>query len=737
MKKDKQELLDLARKRLDRSIEKDEHNRESAIDDLKFLNGDTQWDEGEKRRRSLAHRPTLQINLMPKFVDQVTGDQRQNRPRVKVRPVDSKADPAIAKIREGIIWNIEYLSNADAIYDQACEMQVSCGYGAWRILTRYCPEAPFVQEIYLEPIDNPFLVYMDTEAKDFMFSDAEWGFVLDKMPKEEFEETYPKAKNPADEMDFGQGVNYEHWYDENTVTVAEYYVRERVKQPMAQMDNGDILTLEEANQKISEWEEKNAAIPPASIMPNADMGAGPGFNSFPPVPDAPVEPRPVIAKQRDADKIVVKHYLLTFSEVLKEETVAGSFIPVVLLRGRMRNIEGKPYIRGLVRDGKDPQRLVNYWNTAAAEVIALAPKAPWIGTAKQFEGYEEDYAQANIENFPFLKFNPDAEAPGPPQRVPMADPPVAMFAQISRAEENLKSVIGMFNRDVGDQGPEMSGVALTRAQTPSDVSTFAFIDNLSRAISHSGRIINEMIPEIYDTERDVRLRNIDDTETFAPINTSAMAALKSMQGNPERYQGMDLKKLQKAIRKEGPTASFNDITAGKYGVVVTIGPSFTTQRQESAENMMKLVQADPQRMMGLAGDLIVRNMDFKDSDELAERLEKTLPPGLKRLKEGEEPPPPPPPDPNALISQAMVQIEQLKLENQKQKLEFDREIQAQKLAIEKMKVMKEGLTDKNETRKEVLAILQEVFSEQHPADGLMQENPINQGDRNGPEPNRG
>ncbi len=58
-------------------------------------------------------------------------------------------------------------------------------------------------------------------------------------------------------------------------------------------------------------------------------------------------------------------------------------------------------------------------------------------------------------------------------------------------------------------------------QKPGDVATFAFIDNLTRSIAHSGRVINEMIPEVYDTERDVRIRNADETEDFAPVNTTA------------------------------------------------------------------------------------------------------------------------------------------------------------------------------------------------------------------------
>ena len=161
---DERAFLDLATKRLKREIDADEHNRQAAVEDLKFLNGD-QWDPAEEQRRRLRGRPCLKTNELPKYVNQVVGDMRHNRARIKVRPIDSAGDVNIARIRSGVIANIEYLSNAEAIYDYAGEMATSCGLGAWRALTRYTEENPFLQEIYLERIKNPFLVYLDSIGK--------------------------------------------------------------------------------------------------------------------------------------------------------------------------------------------------------------------------------------------------------------------------------------------------------------------------------------------------------------------------------------------------------------------------------------------------------------------------------------------------------------------------------------------------------------------------------------------
>ena len=207
------EFLDIATRRLTREIDADDHNRQAAIEDLKFLNGD-QWEASEEQRRRLRGRPCLRTNELPKYVNQVVGDMRQNRARVKVRPVDSAGDVQIAKIRSGLIANIEYCSNAEAIYDYAGEMAVSCGYGAWRIGTRYTEDNPFLQEVYAERIRNPFLVYMDSAAKSEVYADAKYGFVLEKVTKEEFEERFPGKEAPGDPVRTGKGSGQEAWYSQ-------------------------------------------------------------------------------------------------------------------------------------------------------------------------------------------------------------------------------------------------------------------------------------------------------------------------------------------------------------------------------------------------------------------------------------------------------------------------------------------------------------------------------------------
>lgn len=736
--KKEQEIIDAAMKRLKRCVDAEQHNRTMAVEDLKFVNGE-QWDAGERKRRADKGRPALQFNMLQKFVDQVVGDMMHNSPQIKVRPVDSKADINIAKIRQGIISNIEYLSNSKAIYGYAARQQVSSGYGAWRILTRYTEENPFLQEAYLESVRNPFLVYMDPDCRDQNFADAKFGFVLEKMPLDAFKEKYPKASVPSNNIKHGAGLSSENWFDGDTITVAEYFSIEKETVTMLQLEDGDVVTEEEFKEMKADWKEKNAnligRIGAAAVNPMPQQMSGtPGPPSLPGQPPAaaqgmtppapPLQPQPGmhqmptppmvvtppqmvglpqdleklgaeprVAKRRDTEQTVIRHRILTCCEILdggaEGSRFPGKFIPIIVVKGKELNIEGKNYIYSLIRHAKDPQKLYNYWQTSLAENIALAPKAPWLGTARQFEGYENDYAAANVENFPFLKYNPDPDAPGAPLRQAPAQPPAALFEQVRRCEESIKSTIGMFNADLGAPGPEQTGAAIMARQRPGDIGTYEFMENLSRAVLYTGRVLNEIIPEIYDTERDVRLRNIDESETFMPINTTVGNAMQSVKQKPEIFQGLDPSKLAQMAQKEGKEAKFNDITVGKYDVVVTTGPSYATQRQESAQHLLQLMQAAPQQM-STALDLVVRNLDFKESDELETRLRKPLvSAGIVAPKPGEQVTPLPP-NPAMIQAQtqqakmqAQVQLAQIKLQQETLRLEEQKlKLQAEMAKIE-------------------------------------------------------
>jgi hypothetical protein len=765
-------FLTLAKKRLEFEIKMDSENRREAIECLMFTVPGNQWPQKEKDDRTKDGRPCLEVPLIHKFTAQVVGDMLHNRARLSIKPVDSKADPHIAKVRGGIINNIENVSNAEDIYLEAGKGQVNSGYGAFRALTRYCEDNPFLQEVYGELIPNAFMMYLDSKRKDAAGLDARFGFVLDKMPREDFKENWPNAEPPT-KMPQGQGMRNEIWFDEDTVTVAEYYVVKPEKQVFCLMEDGTVLREEDAKALITEWEElyeeKLAAIqsappatptpgalpppgtqqpmaggaatpgsqPPAGAQPPAPVAAAQGSPSLPPaapgagLPPGPQLPdKPKIVKRRTTPVNRIRHYTITMNEILPPrkdawaeyreedelsaedllagEPVPGSIIPLVEVAGPTLNIEGKVYRKGLIKDAKDAQRLINYWETALAETIALAPKSPWLATAEQIEGYEGDFLNANVKNYAVLKYNAvigdNGQLLPPPMRQQPSQPPVALFTQVQRAHDNLKEILGMFGSDVGEVGPERSAPAVTAKQRPGDIATYVYSYNLNRAIEHFGKIINSMIPEVYDSERDVRLRNVDDTEAIMPINTTAEAALKRIKSDENRYSGTPglSERIHDLVARKGKHAKFNDITAGKYDVVAKAGPSYATQRQETSQMLAGMRQANPQGMAKY-DDIFFENADFKDADIMASRARRTMPPGMVQLKEGEQPyVPPVPPQVQALMQKAKTDQAREKVAMAKEQVAL---LQAKLKMIELYTKMKES--DKG-IREAVLKVLSEV-----------------------------
>ena len=425
------DFIEEYKKRLKKAIAAEKTNRENAVASLKMSDGQ-QWDEKERQRRDQKGRPVLTGNLLEASIMQAVGDERHNHARVKVRPVNAQGDQRLAEIRAGIISEVEYVSNAEAIYDYAHEMQCRGAYGAWRVLTRYCQDNPFVQEIYLERIKNPLTVLMDPDATDAQYADAMYGFLLEKMSEAEFKEKYPGKAAASDPLMSTAGMSKERSYDKGSVTVAEYYVVEEEKETFCLMSDGRVLKKDEADEAVEE------------------------------------APTLSIEDEKTSEVPKVYRYVMSDSEIIEEKAaIPGMLIPIVVAKGKEYNVEGEMRVKSLVANAIDPQKYYNYWITATAEVISLAPKAPYIGTAKQFKGYEGDYAVANVDNLAMLKYNVDPDAQNTkPTREPAAQVPAAMLAEVQQAEGLVRKAIGMGNRDVGEVGPERWGSPSARYRSP-------------------------------------------------------------------------------------------------------------------------------------------------------------------------------------------------------------------------------------------------------------------------------
>lgn len=581
-------VLSVMRSRMTMAISALSGTRDSELDDLRFYAGspDNQWQwpndvlqtRGSSQGPVVSARPCLTINKLPQHVKQITNEQRMNRPTIKVLPVDDKSDIEMADVFNGVIRHIEYTSDADVAYDTACENQVTYGEGYLRILTEYCDDTSFDQEIKIGRIRNSFSVYMDPMIQDPAGADARWCFITDDMTKDEYERAYPKASPISTLTARGIGdSSINQWISETTVRVAEYFYIECEKAT---------LNLYPGNQTAL------TGTPEDSLL-RAMFG------------------KPLRSRQLDRER--VKWCKTNGYEILEESEWAGSFIPVVRVVGNEFEVDGQLYVSGLVRNAKDAQRMYNYWCSQEAEMLALAPKAPFIGYGGQFEGYEQQWKTANTQNWPYLEVNPDVtDGQGAVLPLPQrAQPPMASSGLLQAkagASEDIKSTTGQYNASLGMTSNERSGKAIIARQRESDVGTYHYADNLARAVRHIGRQLVDLIPKIYDTARVARILGEDGEPSTVKMNPDQEEPVKKIMGPG----GVVVDKI------------YNP-RVGKYDVRVITGPGYATKRQEALESMAQLLQGNPQ-LWQVAGDLFVKNMDWPGAQDLAKRLQKMLDP---------------------------------------------------------------------------------------------------------------
>ncbi|MBK7550119.1 MAG: hypothetical protein IPI20_21130 [Rhodoferax sp.] len=565
-------------------------------DDQRFLSGD-QWPTEIRESRENAKRPIQTINRLPAFIDQVVGDARQNKPTIRVHPAED-GDNDIADIYNGLIRSIETESNADYAYDTAIEHTAGHGFGAWRIDSEYVSEDSFDQNIVIRRIVDPLNVLFDPAAIQPDYSDAEYVFVLESMPRKTFEAKWPKATLSA----FESGDLARGWSSGDNVQVAEYWYKEHTPFTLYLLSDGSVS------------EDKDAA---------EAMG---------------------LVAQREAKKVKVCMHILSGAEILEsKEDYDGVYLPIVGVQGKESLVDGKRTLRGITRFAKDPQRMYNYWRTLDTEAKALTPRSPVLVTLEQITGNEKDWVKALQGNLPYLPYNAVPDAPVPNRlNAGMADASFERGALL--AVDEMKSTTGIHSASLGETSNETSGRAILARQREGDTSTFAYIDNLSRAIRYSGRVLLDLIPKRYNTARVIQVMGEDGSRKLMKINQQSRAP-------------------------DGTPKIENDLTAGRYDLVVNVGPSYATKRIESAESMISFVQAVP-AAAGLISDLIAKNMDWPGAEAIEKRLHAMLPPQVLQAEQ-EESGNGLPPGVQQMIDQGKQMIEQLQAELKKTQEELE------------------------------------------------------------------
>lgn len=582
----------------------DRTNRESALDDKRFTAGE-QWDPVVIAQRKGL--PCLVINSIPQFTAQLVGDWRENKNGIKVVPSED-GDEEVASVRSDLIRSIQYQSRADRVFNSAFESMVQCGDGAFRVSVEYARSSTFDQDIFLRPIEDALAVVWDRLSVDPTGRDARHVFVDDRLPESEFKRKWPGQDPSTLSTTYRNNLYNGGWISETGVRVTEYWRMVERDRLLGLFEDGSTHFLDGDN--MMQIVEKHGSPVRTRISPclYAQMHLVTGFNIL----SGPYE------------------YMM-------------NRVPVIRMTGRVVNISGRRVRFGLVRFMKDAARLKNFWRSVAAEQLGYAPKAQWIATESAVEGREDDIRKAHLSRDPLLVVNDEAIIGQNIQRLEPPAPQAAILNEAAVNAQDMKDVTGIHDASLGVKSNETSGRAIQARQREGDIASLTYYDNANAAVLEAGDVINQLIPQIYDGTRIIRVIGEDEAVKFAKINDP-----------------------------NDPASP--DLSIGNYDVAITTGTSYTTRRVEAAQAMMEAIQVWPQ-LIQVAGDIIAKAQDWPGADKLAERLKKTIPPQFLDQEEGGQ---------QALTPEQMqqIQMEVQALMQENQQLKTDKTLELAKLRID-------------------------------------------------------
>ena len=613
----------------------DQDMRDNVREATLFLDKrDGQWEP--KWASKNENKPRYTFDLVNPIVDQICSEISQADFDVKIAPAGGNATQPIANTYDGIIRNIETMSDASDVYSEAARGMVIGGFDAWRVSQKYIDDDSFEQDLVIEKIGNAVdRVWFDPAAEKQDKSDSRYCFVLHAVSKEEYKRRWPKGS----EESVSEGRDGDAYFDKaEVIVIGEFIYCEESDRELVMFDNG---AVHEANDDLKKITDELKLL---------------GVNE--------TQRRKRVKKTICSRFFDAKDWLDD-----KAETVFGR-LPVVPIYANFKISENKTIYWGVVEKLLDPQRVLNYSMSREIEEGALAPRAKFMMTPAQASGHEDSLATLNTNSDPVQFYNADPDAPGVPQQVGGAiiNPGLRTISESMRGMITYAS--GMYSANMGDNPGLQSGVAIEQLQNKGDNSTVKYFNSLESGIRATGRILVEAIPKIYNTARTVRILKEDQTYDVAPINQ------------------------QQIDQQTGEVVTINDLTVGVYDVSVRAGASFKNRQKETIDTIIEIAKIDP-TILQIAGDVLLDNVSTASAQQISDRKrEQMLAQGmipqsqmtqeeLAAMAQAQQQPPAP--DPAMLIAEAEMgkaQAEQLRAQIEGQKVQNETmriQLEAQKM----------------------------------------------------------
>ncbi len=630
---------------LKKDQEAETDNREMAREATHFLNKrDGQWEPNIIS--ALANRPRYTFDKCNPVVDQIMGEIEQSDFSISVQPAGALATKEVAKTYDGLIRNIENISNAGDIFNASARYMVSTGIDGWRVVHDWVDADTFEQDLLIKPISNYIdRVWFDCNAELQDMSDAKHCFVLQTLSHAAYEERFPKGSKTSIGDERSVSV---YSYKKEGITVGEILYKKTHDRKLVLMSNNAVYEDDEKFQAAK---------------------------------------KDLLSKGIKVERTRVRPVTTVYTRFFDgggwlgpEKETVFDLIPVVPVYGNFKIVENKVVYWGAVEKLMDSQRVYNYAKSRQIEEGALAPRDKYWLTMQQAEMHLNKLRTLNTNADP-VQFYTHVEGQPPPFRQGGANVNPGLQQSAIDAAQDINVSAGLFSANMGDNPGLQSGVAIGLQQNKGDNGTYKYFSAQKIAITHTARILVKAIPKVYDTKRQVRLLGQDGAIELTTIN-------------------------DKIVAPTGKVIELNDLSKGSYDVVCTLGPAFKNRQQETVKALTDLGTVD-NSIISVGSDILLSNINAPGINLIAERkrammiqeglipVSQMTPEELELVEAMKNNPKAPTPVEQAVIAQAQAELEKAKattqdiyskIEERAAKFELAKEKLISDMGIQQLKV---------------------------------------------------
>lgn len=597
-----------------------------------FIMGE-QWEEKEARLFEDYKKVPLTDNRLAPQMNHLLGEQRQNTPNLQIDPSDDVKEQA-ADVRAALIKDISLSSHAKVIYQNAFEQACIGGFSAFCSGTDYDGDDTFLQHITKFGFTDPTKCFWDIGAQSPCKTDGMqsgfstiytrnrfrslWGAKLEK-------QIGSSTTDISDEDDIMMTLS-----DETTITVLDVYERISTKDTLYELSNGQTLRSAQFSNL-----EKVKIDGKMMLVQNGE----------------PV----TVNRKRDLTIYSIKHSKWAGDFELENTDFPSKQLPLIYVdQHSYRDKKGKQITRSFFKDAKDSQRFLNYIRTQIAYLIKISRYDQFMASKQNVRGADTLQAWRDPQTVKGAIFYDESPNGNKPEQLRPPEISQSLIVLAEGAANSIQATTGMFDSQMGEQGNEISKIAIDARTKAGNYNTYLPFDSLNRAIAVDGEITDEMIPNVYDTERTVSLEMKDTGRRKVTLN------------KPRDDYGLETE---------------NDMTKGSFKIRLVPGASQESQKTENLQSMDMVLSKQPDAFNAIS-DLYVENLPMANSIEMRNRLRATIDPAIIEAGKTGQPLPPKPPQ-----QDPMVLLKQQELQQKMMQAQMDAQAKAHELQLKEQEII--------------------------------------------------